>query len=42
MDEYQWLEDENSKKTKAWIQNKTHSRIVILEEFLLEKNRKRT
>ena len=20
MDEYQWLEDENSKKTKAWIQ----------------------
>ena len=37
MDEYQWLEDENSKRPKLGFKNKTHSRIVILEEFLLEK-----
>ena len=31
MDEYQWLEDENSKKTKAWIQKQNSFTIVILE-----------
>ena len=36
MDEYQWLEDENSKRPKLG-QKQTHLLIVILEEFLEKK-----
>ena len=40
-DEYRWLEDDNSKQTKAWCKNKMLLQIDTSEKFPIEKKLKK-